>query len=497
MQSLTLYIRDLDGKKIRSITGLKKRDDTDGVRHQALAMLRRDGDKDVASVNLEDFIKQAAEESRENEGEWQQMSHFQEGGGVFSRSKFMDQLDPLDLWREFRDGRFYRKFEFRENDNARIITDNGVKERMEEKGNILLATISVRSEAEADQISELFMREFPAVKTTHAEGGPMRAGAINEANECYLDAEGTVLHITKVYERSQTALDRVEGTIDGKAFIDTRSNINAFIRANGYFNIVPGGELLKMAEGGTLPLYEMEPVGNMSKLHLAIHEALQDCDAETYPALCEVLGSPSGYQRTFSRVKELLLNEDAGTINAAITQIDASVARNQPTQNMNHKLQHGGQPPKEFAEEVLDGANYKTTFTLNIPPDKLEFRKGGIISAAGKTFRTGGKLIASTYAGEAIEDFNKTLDELIREQFNLRPDTKGIAGETVTWDYNAGKRTKHRILEMSEQYILLFPNLPETVIILRTGNDTPDSLFEKIWKHKKEFAKHIGEGVLR
>ncbi len=80
------------------------------------------------------------------------------------RSSFIDDLHPLDLWKQFSDGRFYRKFQFKDfgGDKVRDLLDRGIKERIEEKEHgITEATISVNSENEAETISEFFMQEFP------------------------------------------------------------------------------------------------------------------------------------------------------------------------------------------------------------------------------------------------------------------------------------------------------------------------------------------------
>lgn len=74
---------------------------------------------------------------------------------------FLDNLHPLDLWVEGDDGRLYRKFQFKKGDNFRDIADLGIKESIEEKpSGITEVILSVRSEDEADRISEVFMQNY-------------------------------------------------------------------------------------------------------------------------------------------------------------------------------------------------------------------------------------------------------------------------------------------------------------------------------------------------
>jgi hypothetical protein len=74
---------------------------------------------------------------------------------------FLDNLHPLDLWVEGADGRLYRKFQFKKGDNFRDIADLGIKESIEEKpSGITEVILSVRSEDEADRISEVFMQNY-------------------------------------------------------------------------------------------------------------------------------------------------------------------------------------------------------------------------------------------------------------------------------------------------------------------------------------------------
>jgi hypothetical protein len=81
---------------------------------------------------------------------------------VLTRSKFIDNLHPLDLWVQFSDGRWYRKFEIPTTDPKwRSIADFGIKERVTDDELV----ISVRNDSEAQSVSELFMQEFPVEGT--------------------------------------------------------------------------------------------------------------------------------------------------------------------------------------------------------------------------------------------------------------------------------------------------------------------------------------------
>lgn len=103
-----------------------------------------------------------------------------------SRSAFLDNLHVLDLWKPFADGRFYRKFEFSktETDRMREITDLGVKERLTDIANGgMNAIISVRSESESDNISEIYMQEFPTgqiIQPEPAQQAELTAEAIEK-----------------------------------------------------------------------------------------------------------------------------------------------------------------------------------------------------------------------------------------------------------------------------------------------------------------------------
>ena len=77
-----------------------------------------------------------------------------------TRSDFMDELDEMDLWKEF-DGRYYRKFNIPNDDKARGFMDNGIKERLQEKDGRVIVILSVKGRDEADRVSLEFMETYP------------------------------------------------------------------------------------------------------------------------------------------------------------------------------------------------------------------------------------------------------------------------------------------------------------------------------------------------
>ena len=77
-----------------------------------------------------------------------------------TRSDFMDELDEMDLWKEF-DGRYYRKFNIPNDDKARGFMDNGIKERLQEKDGRIIVILSVKGRDEADRVSLEFMETYP------------------------------------------------------------------------------------------------------------------------------------------------------------------------------------------------------------------------------------------------------------------------------------------------------------------------------------------------
>lgn len=124
----------------------------------------------------------------------------EDGGKTTSRAQFIDNLHPLDLWKQFYDGRWYRKFLFKPTDNYRIVADMGIKERIEEKNDRVYVTISVANDAAARQISDLFMKEFPA----HFADG----GAISEGENGYVafyKGKRTELRADSIYQAQQKA----------------------------------------------------------------------------------------------------------------------------------------------------------------------------------------------------------------------------------------------------------------------------------------------------
>jgi len=79
--------------------------------------------------------------------------------------KSLHDLHPLDMWVQYPDGRWYRKFLFgtdAKSDNIRELLDQGIKESMTylEKGK-LEAVISVMDGSEAERVSNLYMKLFP------------------------------------------------------------------------------------------------------------------------------------------------------------------------------------------------------------------------------------------------------------------------------------------------------------------------------------------------
>jgi len=85
-----------------------------------------------------------------------------------SPQKSIHDLHELDLWVQFPNGRFYRKFVLNK-DNFRAIADLGIKESITGLDNGMVeAIISVRDEAEAEKVSLLFMELYP-VKSKESE----------------------------------------------------------------------------------------------------------------------------------------------------------------------------------------------------------------------------------------------------------------------------------------------------------------------------------------
>ena len=82
---------------------------------------------------------------------------------IASRSEFMDNLHPLDMWKQFSDGRMYRKFIIPKNINSRELFDAGIKERVEElqDGEHWQVVLSVIDGSEADRVSNLYMEIYP------------------------------------------------------------------------------------------------------------------------------------------------------------------------------------------------------------------------------------------------------------------------------------------------------------------------------------------------
>ncbi len=77
-------------------------------------------------------------------------------------SNFLDDLDELDLWKQYRDGRWYRKFTVANDENVRELMDQGIKERVSDdnKGNITFI-LSVVNSQEAQRVSDLYMDLYP------------------------------------------------------------------------------------------------------------------------------------------------------------------------------------------------------------------------------------------------------------------------------------------------------------------------------------------------
>jgi hypothetical protein len=96
------------------------------------------------------------------------------------QTETLDELHPLDMWKRFGD-RFYRKFEFSKSDMNifRDISDLGIKERLTERADGGYdVIISVRSQVEADNISELYMKLKPINDVSNLTENPKEENPI-------------------------------------------------------------------------------------------------------------------------------------------------------------------------------------------------------------------------------------------------------------------------------------------------------------------------------
>jgi ribosomal protein L24 len=74
----------------------------------------------------------------------------------------LSDLHELDMWKQFPDGRWYRKFNLPNDERFRGFTDNGIKHQVSDVLDGRVSVIlSVKTKDEADRVSEEFMETYP------------------------------------------------------------------------------------------------------------------------------------------------------------------------------------------------------------------------------------------------------------------------------------------------------------------------------------------------
>jgi SAM-dependent methyltransferase len=147
-----------------------------------------------------------------------------------SRTKNLDNLHPLDLWVQFSDGRFYRKFQFTKEQTqsgiVREITDRGIKESMEDRPDGGLdAIISVKSEIETNEISNLFMELTPIETTIKPEETEEVPTIIPETPKQNTDTNVPEYAKPKKQDDLNTEIRRLLDTKGDKRFLYTKNEL--------------------------------------------------------------------------------------------------------------------------------------------------------------------------------------------------------------------------------------------------------------------------------
>jgi hypothetical protein len=139
-----------------------------------------------------------------------------------SPQKSIHDLHELDLWVQFPDGRFYRKFVLNK-DNFRAIADLGIKESITDLDNGMYeAIISVRDEAEAEKVSLLFMELYPQKLKESEDTDPKNNVKINNNDlNLVIDKKkptGLLRHKTAAIEKiKKNAVKRFYSSSPGNA----------------------------------------------------------------------------------------------------------------------------------------------------------------------------------------------------------------------------------------------------------------------------------------